>query len=284
MNTPDTPMQARHPDPVAEDELHALLDDRLPPAEHAALLARVQADPAASATLANWRGQSEALRGLHAQVLDEAVPAVLLRAAAQAGAARRQHDLGWRLAGMAAAVLLAFGLGWWSHAGMESGLAKAPAQSAGGSRLAQADQRFVRQASIAHAVYAPEARHPVEVGSAQQEHLVQWLSKRLGRPLTLPQLGAQGYELLGGRLLPGEGGARAQFMFQNAAGERVTLYLGAVAEGSTSASSQETAFRFSSEGAVQSFYWMDRGFGYALSGQLPREQLMGLAQLVYQQL
>jgi anti-sigma factor RsiW len=57
-----------------------------------------------------------------------------------------------------------------------------------------------------------------------------------------------------------------------------------VAEGSTSASSQETAFRFSSEGAVQSFYWMDRGFGYALSGQLPREQLMGLAQLVYQQL
>jgi anti-sigma factor RsiW len=276
-------MQARHPDPVADDELHALLDDRLPPAEHVALLARVQADPAASATLANWRGQSEALRRLHAQVLDEAVPAALLRAAAQAGAARQQQDRWWRLGGMAASVLLAFGVGWWSHAGLESGLAKAPAQNAA-SRLAQADQQFVRQASVAHAVYVPEARHPVEVGSAQQEHLVQWLSKRLGRPLKLPQLGAQGYELLGGRLLPGEAGARAQFMYQNAAGERVTLYLGAVAEGSTSASTQETAFRFSSEGAVQSFYWMDRGFGYALSGQLPREQLMGLAQLVYQQL
>jgi anti-sigma factor RsiW len=277
-------MEARHPYPVAEDELHALLDDRLDAAEHAALLARVQADPVATATLASWRAQRTALRSLHAQVLDELVPADLLRVAAQAGAARQQHDRWWRLGGMAASVVLAFGVGWWSHAGMESGLVSGSALNPGGHRLAQADQQFVRQAGVAHAVYAPEARHPVEVSSAQQEHLLQWLSKRLGKPLKLPQLGAQGYELLGGRLLPGDAGARAQFMFQNAAGERVTLYLGAVADGAKAASIQETAFRFSSEGAVQSFYWMDRGFGYALSGQMPREQLMRLAQLVYQQL
>jgi anti-sigma factor RsiW len=40
-------------------------------------------------------------------------------------------------------------------------------------------------------------------------------------------LASQGYELVGGRLLSGDGGARAQFMFQNAAGLRLTLYLGA---------------------------------------------------------
>jgi anti-sigma factor RsiW len=35
---------------------------------------------------------------------------------------------------------------------------------------------------------------------------------------------------------------------------------------------------------VPSFYWVDQGFGYALSGAVSREELMKLAQLVYQQL
>ncbi len=59
-----------------------------------------------------------------------------------------------------------------------------------------------------------------------------WLSKRLDRPLKVPALGAQGYELVGGRLLPGDTGARAQFIYQNGAGQRITLYLGALAPSS----------------------------------------------------
>jgi anti-sigma factor RsiW len=46
----------------------------------------------------------------------------------------------------------------------------------------------------------------------------------------------------------------------------------------------ETAFRYSGDGPVPSFYWVDQGFGYALSGAVSREELMTLAQLVYQQL
>ena len=56
-------------------------------------------------------------------------------------------------------------------------------------------RHFAQQAAVAHAVFQPEVRHPVEVTAAQQEHLVQWLSKRLGRPLKVPVLSAQGYEL-----------------------------------------------------------------------------------------
>jgi anti-sigma factor RsiW len=130
---------------------------------------------------------------------------------------------------------------------------------------------------------------------------VQWLSKRVGRPLKVPVLASQGYELVGGRLLSGDGGARAQFMFQNAAGLRLTLYLGALdaapvaAAGNSSGAvtskaaapqpgKLETAFRYSGDGPVPSFYWVDQGFGYALSGAVSREELMTLAQLVYQQL
>jgi anti-sigma factor RsiW len=121
----------------------------------------------------------------------------------------------------------------------------------------------------------------VEVDATQQQHLVQWLSKRLNRPIKLPTLAPAGYELVGGRLLPGDQGARAQFMYQNANGERVTLYVGAI-EGA--AGRGETAFRYTAEGGVASFYWVENGFGYALSGKLPRQGLLVLAESVYRQL
>ena len=142
-------------------------------------------------------------------------------------------------------------------------------------------QRFAQQAAVAHAVYQPEQRHPVEVAATQQEHLVQWLSKRLGRPLTLPVLTPQGFELVGGRLLPGESGARAQFMYQNQAGQRITLYLGAL---NGAGAAGETAFRLHADGPVPAFYWLDQGFGHALSGPLSREALLALATAVHQQL
>lgn len=108
--------------------------------------------------------------------------------------------------------------------------------------------------------------------------------KTPGKPLKVPDLTAQGFELVGGRLLPGDSGARAQFMFQNTAGSRVTLYLGAVEVAATPGlSGKETGFRYEPQAEVPSFYWVDQGFGYALAGHLPREALMKLADLVYQQ-
>ena len=267
--------------PIADEELHALVDGVLAPAQEAALHARLAHDAKASATLAAWQAQREALRGLHASLLDEPMPDSLLAAAARAQDVRRS-GLRWRRwGGMAAGLGCAFVLGW---AVRGAGITEPAAMA--GRPLASA---FVQQASMAHLVYAPEVRHPVEVTAAQQEHLVQWLSKRLGRPLKLPNLAEQGFELVGGRLLPGEEGARAQFMFQDASGQRVTLYLGAVeasAVASTSASAPplgETAFQLSTE-PLPSFYWVDQGFGYALSGPLSRERLLALAQAVYRQL
>ena len=102
----------------------------------------------------------------------------------------------------------------------------------------------------------------------------------------MPTLGAQGYELVGGRLLPGEDGARAQFMFQNEGGERITLYVGAIKTGTDSAAAggKETAFRFTDEGPVPGFYWIDQGFGYAIAGKMPKAALLTLATAIYQQL
>lgn len=266
-------MSTEQPRPCCtEEELHALVDGRLPAAEAAALRSRAQRDPETAATLAAWQSQREALRALHHDILSEAVPPALAAAATRTSALRERAHRWGRWGGMAASIALAFAAGWLVHG-------QWPA--AGPLAVSAPARDFAHQAAVAHAVYVPEVRHAVEVTAAQQDHLVQWLSKRLGRPLRVPQLSAQGYELVGGRLLPGDDGARAQFMFQNAAGERVTLYVGAI---KGRASSRETAFRFTEEGPVPGFYWVDQGFGYALAGKLPRSALLTLATAVHQQL
>jgi anti-sigma factor RsiW len=261
-----------------EARLHALVDGQLDPHAAADLRAQLATDPAAAQALQDWQEQRELLRALHHDVLQEPVPPALAQAAGRMGQRGIQVHRWQQWGGVAASVLVAFGAGWLAHG--EWG-------SQGSSSVARARPLadFGRQAVVAHRVYAPEVRHPVEVSVAEQEHLVQWLSKRLGRPLKIPDLTAQGYELVGGRLLPGEQGARAQFMYQNARAERITLYVGAVTPGRNGApATGETAFRFTTEGEASSFYWVDQGFGYALAGRLARAELLPLANSVYRQL
>jgi len=265
MSEPHTPA------PTSDDALHALADDRLDAAEAARL--REHLDAGAVDTADAWHAQREVLRAHHADVLQQPLPASFIAAAQKLADTQARQSQWWRWGGMAASVALAFTGGWFASQLSQGGAAMVAAAGVHG---------FARQAALAHVVYLPEVRHPVEVPAAQQEHLVQWLSKRLNRPLKVPNLAPQGYELVGGRLLPGENGARAQFMFQNAGGERVTLYLGAVNPGGRNA--KETAFSFLDDGAAPGFYWVDQGFGYALSGKLPRAALLALATAVYQQL
>lgn len=281
----------------ASAPLHALVDGRLPPADAAELRERLKEDPETRKTVDLWELQRTQLQALHRDLLEAAVPDALLKAALNAADRKDQQSRWWRWGGLAASVTLAFTLGWMGRGQWP------PAHPPGDQASAARAQRFAQQAAVAHAVYQPEVRHPVEVTGAQQDHLVQWLSRRLGRPLKVPTLAAQGYELMGGRLLPGDSGARAQFMFQSGTGQRITLYLGTLGAPSSALppasaasrgsgtpvhaplpSAPETTFQFATEGPVPAFYWVDAGFGYALSGQLSRQELLALATAVYAQL
>lgn len=138
---------------------------------------------------------------------------------------------------------------------------------------------FPIRAARAHQVYSPEVRHPVEVDAKDQEHLVKWLSKRLGLTLKIPVLATEGFELLGGRLLPGgDGGPVAQFMFQDATGKRLTLYVAR-----RNKAENITAFRFAQDGNVSVFYWIDRECSYAISGEIDKPALARVATSVYRQ-
>lgn len=246
---------------ITEADLHAWLDGALPEHRRAEIDAYMQANPEVAERYAAYRRNDEALAAAFAPVLDEPVPE---RLATQRGGARRSA---WPYAAAVACFVAGTAAGWFGH-----GLKAGEQQRSDGLQWA-------KRAAVAHVVYSPEVRHPVEVAADQEAHLVAWLSKRLGTPLKIPRLDSLGYGLVGGRLLPGEQGPVAQFMYQDGQGQRLTLYVRTNRE-----QSKETAFRFAHEGNVRVFYWIDRGLGYALSGELPKEDLLRVANAVYQHL
>lgn len=243
--------------PVTEADLHAYVDGVLPEARRGEVEAYLAIQPDDAQRVQAWRAQNQALHEWFDPVLDESVPARLGRVPRARRLMRYAAVIAWiGLGGLA---------GWHLHA---YNTVKS-ADAAG----------FARQAAIAHVVYSPEVRHPVEVGADQEAHLVRWLSKRLGASLKIPHLSAIGYQLVGGRLLPGNQGPVAQFMFQDANGQRLTLYVR-----TAPIDNRETAFRFTQERGVSVFYWLDRKFGYALSGEVDKAELLRVARAVYQQL
>jgi anti-sigma factor RsiW len=242
--------------PITEAELHACVDGQLPAERRAAVEDYLAAHPAEAERVRAYRRQNDQLHALFDTALDEPVPATW-----QQPPARRAPGL-TRAAALLAAAAIGGVLGW----------------ALRGGETIEITAGLPQQAAIAHLVYSPEVLHPVEVGAREEAHLVAWLSKRLGAPVRAPQLAAAGFELVGGRLLPGEAGPAAQFMYQDARGARLTLYV------RTAEDNRETAFRYAQEGKVGVFYWVDGPFGYALSGELERAQLLAVAESVYRAL
>ena len=245
--------------PISEDDLHAWADGRLDGNRRADLEAWLAQHPAERARLEGWQAQKRLLHGKFDALLEEPLPARLLEAT------KPPARPVWRQAAAVAWLALGSIIGFLLH---DSVAPTGPSLSAS----------LPRQAAIAHAVYSPEMRHPVEVGADQETHLVAWLSKRLGTPLKVPVLKDAGYTLVGGRLLPGDGGPVAQFMYQDGSGRRLTLYV------RTQDGNKETAFRFAREGGIGVFYWLDGHLGYALSGEQGQPELLKVATLVYRQL
>ncbi|CAJ94514.1 Transmembrane transcriptional regulator RsiW (anti-sigma-W factor) [Cupriavidus necator] len=271
---------------IHEADLHAYADGQLSGARRAAVEAYLAQHPEAAAQVAVWRRQADALHGALDPVLNEPVPLAALppglHGDRKRNAARTRPRWAMALAATCASVaLLAVGgaLGWRAH------------DRLGGSTLVLAPgERFAREALATHAVYAPEMRHPVEVAATEEAHLIAWLSKRLGTALQVPDLRAQGFHLIGGRLGVAEGGPSAILMYEADDGTRLSLQLRRMAQGTP-----DTGFRVermpgagsrrpaAGRDPMMAFYWIDRDLGFALAGPLERARLLTVAQMVYQQ-
>jgi anti-sigma factor RsiW len=249
-------------DAVTEAELHAYLDDELPEERRRVVEHHLAKHPDDARRLDRYRAHAALAARAYAPLIDRPVPLALLPLVVQPGHAGSATSP-WRWCARAAVVLLTVaagaGAGWFAR----------PWYGQSTEQAVEGDS-FVADAVAAHRVYAPEIRHPVEVGADEKDQLAGWLSKRLGVPLK-PASEVGGYRLVGGRLLPGRGRPAAQFLYEDAVGHRITLYcqpLNVLAD---------TTLEFVRAGPIGSYYWSEHGLGWAVSGELDRQDLLSVA-------
>ncbi len=240
------------------------------PEARAELAARIAADEDARALLTEWRRQDEAIVALYKPRGTDPLPDQLVQrleeARSQAATFPRRRAAGLhRLVAALALMALGAGLGWAAHGVL------VPPPGPGAARLAV-------DAARAYVTYAPEAIHPVEVSAGQASHLMRWISKRLGHPIAAPDFARAGFRLMGGRIVPSPSGPAALFMYDDATGRRLTLYV------APRGVSRQTGFRFFSADGARGFWWLDRDLSYAVTGTLPREVLRRIAVMAYDQL
>jgi anti-sigma factor RsiW len=258
-----------NPYALSDVDLNAYADRQLAPERVGAVEAALAGDPSLAARVAAIRAQNAALRDALDPVLAERIPDRLLDAARPLPAQRARDGRvrRWLLPVFAAAATLVLGVaaGWFARDAM--------------IERAGTPTTFARQAAFAHALYAADARRPVEVWAAEEKGLVAWLTKRLGFQVRAPDLNSVGYALVGGRLVAGNEKPTALFMYENADKQRLTLQVR-----KQGPDAGEAAFRYATESGVGVFYWIDDRCGYALSGTIDRTQLLAVARVVYGQL
>jgi anti-sigma factor RsiW len=251
---------------ITETELHAYADGRLSEDDRAAVEEHLAAHPELAAEVAHWQRQNEALSALFAPA-SEPLPARL-----DPHLIARTGATSVRLPQLAAAAMLALVLGGVLGWGLREAVSPTPAAS----------DILIGSAVTAHAFYVAENRHAVEVAATEQEHLVSWLSNRLAQPISAPDLAAEGFTLVGGRLLPpvpGAGsGPAAQLMYENAAAERLTVFVTAALP------DRADAYRFTTRDTLDAFYWANDRITCTVVGDLPEAEMQTVARKVYQQM
>ena len=281
-----SPIVPPHPphELVTEAELQACVDRQLTPERQREIEAYLARRPEEALRVEIYRAQKRELQALFNPVLEEPLPQRLRVAAAP--------PTPWYLQRLVAGIAIAVvsGVAGW---GLRGGYQPEPgaavlAQRAPGAITMTSATGFAKRAAVAHAVYSPDMRRAVEIGADQEGQLVAWLSKRMGAAMKPPHLQALGYALEGGRLLPGDKGPVAQFMYHDSAGARLTLYVSnEVADTDPKMqgrTNQQTAFRFAKEGSVNVFYWVNGPFGYAISADADKAELARVSGEVYRQL
>lgn len=252
-------------DPIPEESLLAWHAGRLKPAERDAVSDRLAGNPAARATLNEWRRQDAAILALYGAVAEEGVPdrfAALLQEAREA--VQPVGVLGPRRSLLAVALFCAVAIGdvgWFVH-----------------DFLLPAGSDPAVAAARAYATYGEETSHPVEVPASEGDQLTAWVSKRLGHPLRPPDFATAGFSLLGGRVLPSADGPAALFLYQDGAGERLALYVAPKGEAAPS------GMRWFDRSGTKGFWWLDADLCYAVAGNLPRDMLRRLATMAEAQL
>ena len=208
-----------------DEQIQEYIDGRLNERDRAAVAAYLLAHPRVAAEVEAVRRQSEALRALGQEILDEPVPAHLrdlLRERPPRGRAelrpepRRsaQRPLRRRPSFLeAAAAILVFciggALGWFAH-----GLVHP---------LPSLEDRLLADMSRAYALYGARD-YPVAFPPERAEEFVTWIGRSFEREVRPPDLAEFGYSYRGGRLIPSADANIGLFQFERPEDARLAVF------------------------------------------------------------
>ncbi|KQS82214.1 hypothetical protein ASG32_23330 [Methylobacterium sp. Leaf361] len=242
--------------PINEDDLQALVDERLDPVRRAEVESYLTANPEVRTRVERLRDLGRDLRAAFAPVMTEPVPAQL-NLVHLVEARRRPQIPAWQ-AGAAAMLLILGGLGGW---GLRGAFAPIPS---GVDALAQ-------EASANFAVYAPDRLRPVELAASDRDELARWFTTRLDRKVGVPDLSSAGYQLMGGRLVATPHGPAGLLMYDDQRGTRLVMLMRPMAEPG------DAPMREHRSDTAIGYAWAQDGLGYSLVGRADPATLHPLA-------
>lgn len=241
---------------VSDYDLHAYADGELNPRRRMEVEAWLADHPQAQGRVHDYQAIRQALHAHfdHLLAQDPGISAL---------PPRRGIGIG-RAAAALLLVLVSGVLGWTLRGGV---MAQPPSP-------VLAD--LVEPATFAHRVYSTDLSYPVEIPAMEKASLNRWVSRRMHTELRAPDLSEEGVRLIGGRLLPSTNRMAAQYMYEDAKGQRLTVYVRRIDDPSVG-----TDFRYREAHGLNVFYWIDQSMGYALIGPQPASELIAIAHAVH---
>lgn len=233
-----------------EEKISAYLDNQMSEADRAAFEAEMDGNQELVARIERWSATDQLFASSIPTPSDSHLDALI----SASSAANTNRWPGLRIAAMLA--VFAFG-------------------GVGGYGLSQfttnPQTTIIVQATMgatnSHRVFAAEKRHAVEVTADETEHLQTWLADRMGREMTVPNLSAFGLTFLGGRMLPFDDRAAAQYMYETADGKRVTLFMTRLDQDET------TDVQVLEDQGLTSLRWQSGEWVFILTAPLEQQQL-----------
>lgn len=241
---------------ISDHELHAYVDGELDAQRRLDVEAWLAAHPDAATRVHDYQLIQTQLHARYDAALTEVVERPLPPG--------RFSFAGFARVAVVSTLMLVSGLLGWS-------LKSDPDLRVSGPLMAD----LVQPAAFAHQVYSSDTRYPVEIPAPEQASLNRWLSQRMHTELRAPDLSRENLVFMGGRLLPSTNRMAAQFMYKDARGQRLTVYVRRVT-GLDGASE----FKYREQGDLHVFYWIDGEMGYAVTGTQPASRLVTVASAV----
>ena len=267
--------------PFDDTDCHAFVDGQMDLDRRAAFVRALAANPELKGRLKSWKDQNDALLATFGPVLAEPVPVRLMPTnVGHERRAARPDTIGpaphrtpplradtTRVRGVAGSLVGVAILAFMVGALLAFGIAEAAFGDRSGGRAsvqtvasASFGRTLAQRAYEAHETFATDLNHPVEITSADRSALIRWIQHRMALPVRIPNLQGEGWELLGGRILPGDLGAAAYLVYTNGV-ERLGLYLART----NAQQSDDVSVYDNGAGLASVAYWIDEPIGYALT-------------------